>query len=69
MGEYYPAMATGGASWFTDLTAADPTYAFPVITAFSFWLMIELGADGTVPWRRTPAREAASSAGKHGSSS
>lgn len=46
MGEYYPEISTGGALWFTDLSAADPTMIFPLVTAASFLTMIEIGADG-----------------------
>lgn len=38
-------MKTGGALWFTDLTAADPYYALPVICAATMLLTIETGAD------------------------
>lgn len=43
MGTYYPGLAEGGAFWFTNLTLADPTYAFPIINALSFLAMIEMG--------------------------
>lgn len=46
MGDYYPSITSGGALWFPDLAAADPTFIFPVITAGSFLLMLEIGADG-----------------------
>jgi YidC/Oxa1 family membrane protein insertase len=46
MGDCYPGLATGGAFWFTDLTAADSTYILPVINSLSFLAMLELGADG-----------------------
>jgi YidC/Oxa1 family membrane protein insertase len=46
MGTYYPAMATGGAMWFTDLSVADPTYILPIINSLTFLIMIELGSDG-----------------------
>jgi YidC/Oxa1 family membrane protein insertase len=46
MGDYYPGLSTGGAFWFTDLTVADPTMIFPIFAAGSFFVMIELGADG-----------------------
>eukprot|EP00891_Asterochloris_glomerata_P002433 jgi/Astpho2/2433/Aster-05684 len=42
-----PSMTHGGLFWFTDLTAADPSYALPIITFSMFLLAIELGsADG-----------------------
>ena len=46
MGTYFPGYATGGAYWFTDLTAADPTYIFPALNALSFLIMVEIGSDG-----------------------
>lgn len=46
MGDYFPDFAEGGTLWFTDLTASDPTYIFPVVTAATFILMVEIGADG-----------------------
>lgn len=46
MGSYFPGYATGGDFWFTDLTAADPTYIFPALNALSFLVMIEIGSDG-----------------------
>lgn len=46
MGSYYPEFANGGAYWFTDLAAADPTMVLPVINAASFLLMFEMNADG-----------------------
>lgn len=46
MGLYYPGLATGGAFWFTDLSAADPFYIFPVLNAMTFLAMIEVGSDG-----------------------
>ena len=42
----FPDMATGGVLWFVDLTAADSSMVLPILNAASFWLMIELGADG-----------------------
>lgn len=38
-------MQTGGALWFTDLTAVDPYYILPVITCATLSLTIELGSD------------------------
>jgi YidC/Oxa1 family membrane protein insertase len=46
MGLHYPGFATGGAYWFTDLSAADPTMILPIFNALSFLAMIELGSDG-----------------------
>jgi len=46
MGTYFPLYSTGGAFWFTDLTAADPFVALPLINALTFLAMVEIGADG-----------------------
>jgi YidC/Oxa1 family membrane protein insertase len=46
MGAYYPGYATGGAWWFNDLSAADPTYILPVFNSLSFLIMLEIGSDG-----------------------
>lgn len=40
-----PTFHSGGALWFTDLSTADPTLALPLISAATFLLTIELGAD------------------------
>ncbi len=46
MPNIYPEkLADGGMLWFTDLTAADPTYALPIGCAVSFLLMMELGKE------------------------
>ena len=37
-------MVAGGALWFPDLTAADPTYALPVLCSLSFLATVETGA-------------------------
>ncbi|KAI3713535.1 hypothetical protein L1987_72113 [Smallanthus sonchifolius] len=41
MVEKVPSFKTGGASWFLDLTTADPFYLLPCLTAFSFWITVE----------------------------
>jgi YidC/Oxa1 family membrane protein insertase len=46
MGTYFPGFVTGGTSWFSDLTAADPYYIFPVFNAVTFLIMIEIAKDG-----------------------
>lgn len=46
MGLYFPGYSTGGDFWFSDLTAADPYFIFPIVNALSFLVMIELGSDG-----------------------
>ena len=45
MAESFPSFATGGAAWFTNLAAPDPTYALPVATAATMLATIELGGD------------------------
>uniref|UniRef100_A0A0D9XLN2 Membrane insertase YidC/Oxa/ALB C-terminal domain-containing protein n=2 Tax=Leersia perrieri TaxID=77586 RepID=A0A0D9XLN2_9ORYZ len=37
-----PSMKGGGALWFTDLTTPDALYILPVLTAFIFWVTVEL---------------------------
>jgi YidC/Oxa1 family membrane protein insertase len=42
IGEYIPEYAQGGALWFPDLTAADPTLALPVISSALMALSVEV---------------------------
>ena len=49
IGEHLPGIATGGTLWFTDLSATDAFYIFPVLNAMSFLVMIEIGMDGLPP--------------------
>lgn len=44
--EHLPDAVTGGTMWFTDLSATDQTYIFPVLNALSFMAMIEIGTYG-----------------------
>lgn len=46
MGQFLPGAVTGGTMWFTDLTATDPYFIFPVINALTFLVIIEVGVDG-----------------------
>ena len=46
MGDYCPDFSSGGTAWVTDLAAADPYVALPVINALSFLLMFELNSEG-----------------------
>ena len=39
-----PSLASGGALWFPDLTAADATYGLPILSSSIFLLTVELGA-------------------------
>jgi len=39
-------MTTGGAAWFKDLVAVDPTFILPLTAAGTIGLMMYLGADG-----------------------
>ena len=42
-----PGFASGGTAWFVDLSAADPTYLSPLVSALTFLATVELGgADG-----------------------
>ncbi|XP_068666056.1 mitochondrial inner membrane protein OXA1-like [Aristolochia californica] len=44
MVEKVPSFKTGGALWFTDLTTVDSMFIFPVVTAFTFLITVELNA-------------------------
>lgn len=46
IGQFLPGAITGGTMWFTDLTATDPYFIFPVLNALSFLIIIEIGVDG-----------------------
>lgn len=39
------ALAHGGMAWFENLAAPDPFYALPVVTAGTFLVMVQLGAE------------------------
>ena len=39
-------MKTGGLHWFPDLTASDPFFALPLMTAATVGLQIYFNADG-----------------------
>jgi len=43
--ELYPSMKEGGLLWFTDLTAPDPTYSLPLLTAACLLTSIEMGGE------------------------
>ena len=43
---FLPDAVTGGTLWFTDLSAPDQFYIFPVLNAVSFMAMIEIGTYG-----------------------
>ena len=49
IGDHLPGIATGGTLWFTDLSATDVFYIFPVLNSMSFLIMIEIGMDGLPP--------------------
>ncbi|KAJ4975268.1 hypothetical protein NE237_000374 [Protea cynaroides] len=42
MAEKVPSFKEGGAFWFTDLTTPDSLYIFPVVTALTFLINVEL---------------------------
>lgn len=42
MAEKMPSFKNGGAFWFLDLTTPDTTYIFPVLTALTFWITVEV---------------------------
>ncbi|KAE9552295.1 hypothetical protein FO519_004481 [Halicephalobus sp. NKZ332] len=41
----YPGFSTGGLSWFTDLTAVDPMYTLPIISAATLYLVMKVGVE------------------------
>ncbi|XP_053716186.1 mitochondrial inner membrane protein OXA1L [Synchiropus splendidus] len=43
-----PSLQTGGALWFTDLTAADPYFLLPIAVTGSMFLILELGAESGI---------------------
>jgi len=42
MAEKMPSFKHGGAYWFTDLSTPDALYVFPVLTALSFLITVEV---------------------------
>lgn len=42
MAEKVPSFKDGGALWFTDLATPDTMYIFPVLTALTFWITVEV---------------------------
>nr|CCA19898.1 mitochondrial inner membrane protein OXA1 putative [Albugo laibachii Nc14] len=44
--KYYESCKEGGALWFTDLGAADPTYILPVLNAALMLVAVETGSEG-----------------------
>lgn len=42
MAEKMPSFKNGGAYWFVDLTTPDTMYIFPVLTALTFWITVEV---------------------------
>lgn len=42
MVEKVPSFKEGGAFWFVDLTTPDSFYIFPVLTALTFWITVEV---------------------------
>ncbi|CAI5438135.1 unnamed protein product [Caenorhabditis angaria] len=55
----YPGLATGGTLWFTDLTACDPYYALPFISAATMALVTKVGIEmGTTSDQMPPIMRA-----------
>lgn len=42
MAEKVPSFKNGGMLWFTDLSTPDSLYVLPVLTALTFWIMVEV---------------------------
>jgi membrane protein insertase Oxa1/YidC/SpoIIIJ len=47
MAEKMPSFKSGGAYWFVDLTTPDGLYIFPVLTALTFLLTVEVDTCST----------------------
>ncbi|CAN0187071.1 unnamed protein product, partial [Phaeothamnion confervicola] len=45
MGSFFPDWSSGGAYWFINLSAPDPTYVLPVAAGASMLLLVEVGTD------------------------
>lgn len=41
----YPGWSTGGTLWFTDLTASDPYFLLPIISAATLAYVLKLGVE------------------------
>ncbi|CAI2298396.1 unnamed protein product [Caenorhabditis sp. 36 PRJEB53466] len=55
----YPGLTTGGTLWFTDLTACDPYYALPFISAATMALVTKVGIEmGTTSDQMPPVMRA-----------
>ncbi|XP_057786317.1 mitochondrial inner membrane protein OXA1-like [Salvia miltiorrhiza] len=44
MAEKVPSFRDGGILWFTDLSTPDSLYLFPVLSALTFWITVEINA-------------------------
>ncbi|KAH6797688.1 hypothetical protein C2S52_022242 [Perilla frutescens var. hirtella] len=44
MTEKVPSFKEGGILWFIDLTTPNSLYVFPILTALTFWIMVECNA-------------------------
>ncbi|PIM99758.1 hypothetical protein CDL12_27744 [Handroanthus impetiginosus] len=42
MAENVASFKDGGTLWFTDLTTPDSMYIFPILTALTFWITVEV---------------------------
>ena len=45
----FPGFATGGLSWFTDLSVADPLYILPILSSALTIAVIQSGAESATP--------------------
>ncbi|KAF0852873.1 mitochondrial CIV assembly protein Cox18b (Oxa1Lb) [Andalucia godoyi] len=53
--QQHPGITTEGMLWFSDLTASDPTFMLPVVSAITWLITIELGLQGVPAWATTSA--------------
>ena len=37
-----PGLKGGGAAWISDLSCPDPTYALPLLTSATMWMVLEV---------------------------
>ncbi|XP_042750107.1 mitochondrial inner membrane protein OXA1L-like [Lagopus leucura] len=43
-----PGLKGGGVAWISDLSSPDPTYAMPLLTSATMWMVLEAGAESGV---------------------
>eukprot|EP00076_Gallus_gallus_P036592 XP_025002130.1 mitochondrial inner membrane protein OXA1L-like isoform X2 [Gallus gallus] len=51
-----PGLKGGGAAWISDLSCPDPTYALPLLTSATMWMVLEAGAGSAGGHAHFPAK-------------